>query len=1080
MTSKHSPRTPRRSPLLPFLVACATLLALPVHGAVTIPDTPLQVNTSVAPNILFVLDDSGSMADDFMPDGLANDFRRRAYNMNTIYYNPNISYRPWQQADGSYMADTPYTAAYNDNNRAVSPIDLGNNADRDFFVPLPTMTDPTDQRQYVRYRFHRNGQTYAGGIALTVSSCPWDFGTNAFASPTATLTLCTRNFATFTWPGGLTRSVAQEKQNFATWYSFHRTRMKVAKASASAAFNDPSVFNAENDFRVGYRTIWDRNNVDIPVQTNNGLFTGGNRTNWFNALFGAQASGTTPTSNALYRAGQYFRRNDADGPWGPQATAQQFQCRQNFTILTTDGYRNQGALAEPNQSNASPSAFPIANEDGSPGAVITRPDGASYQYTPIAPFTDGWTDTLADVAMGFWKNDLRPDLINIVPTSSSNPAFWQHMVTFGISIGLRGTLDPDTALPGLTAGTTNWPEPVNLQPSSIDDLWHATVNGRGTFVAAANPEELSNGLGAALRAISERRGSGSNASVSSTSTSSGSELFQASFFSARWYGELQSFNISPSGVSATPNWAASVPNSGRSIFTYSGLPASPGTGFPTLAQTAILGADVASYVAGDRTQEEPAGTLRSRTSLLPDIVNSSPVYVKTTSGAPTVFVGANGGMLHAFNASNGVERFAYVPGGINLNDLREFSDPTYGHKFFVDGPLVVSNSSHIPNRTVLVGTLGRGGKGLFALDVTNPASFGAGNVLWDRTVGFDAVEATNMGQVMGKPLIAKLNNGVVGLIVPNGINSASGSAMLFIYNLQTGALIKTIDTTATGNNGLSAPRGWDNDGNGTVDYVYAGDLLGNVWKFDLSSDSNINQWRVYANRALYAPSASPTPQPITGGVSIAVDPVTFKRWVFFGTGQLYSSADLTDNRLQTMYGLIDDDYANVTRRTNMTSRDIAFIDTATGNRAFQTAAPLPGGSRGWYIDLDTPPANTREGERMIGEPQVIKDILVFPSVIPSTTNPCFPGRGYINALNAFTGTSLVPSFFDLNRNGVFTDDLIGGNAVGSIDLGVGMVTDPAILDRLLVAGGSTGRTGNVPIRNPSSFGRISWREVIRN
>ena len=278
MTSKHTTSpSPRRSPLLPFAVAFATLLALPVHGAVFIPDTQLQVNNSVAPNILFVLDDSGSMTDDFMPDGLPNDFRRRAYNTNTIYYNPHITYRPWQQADGSYMADTPYDEAYNDLNRALNPTNLGG-ADRDFYVPLPTMTNPADQRQYIRYRLHRDGQTYSGGIPLVVSSCPWDFGANAFANPTATVSLCTRNFPVFTWPGGLVRTVAQEKQNYATWYSFHRTSMKVAKASASAAFNDPSVFNAENDFRVGYRTIWNRSNFDIPVGTNNGIFTGTNRT----------------------------------------------------------------------------------------------------------------------------------------------------------------------------------------------------------------------------------------------------------------------------------------------------------------------------------------------------------------------------------------------------------------------------------------------------------------------------------------------------------------------------------------------------------------------------------------------------------------------------------------------------------------------------------------------------------------------------------------------------------------------------------------------------------------------------------
>jgi type IV pilus assembly protein PilY1 len=1062
---------PRASRIAPLAAALACMLGLPVHSAVSIPDTPLQVNNSVAPNIMLILDDSGSMTDDFIPDGLPNDFRRRAYNTNTIYYNPNTTYQPWQQADGTRMADTPYTAAFTDANRATGgTVDLGNNADRDIFVPLPTMTNPADATQYTRYRLHRNGATMAPfGAALIVSSCPWDNVANNFADPATATTLCTRNFASFIWPSGVTRTIAQEKQNYATWFSYHRTRMKVAKASTSTAFNDPTIFNAENEFRVGYRTIHNRGNFDIPVGTNNGIFTGGNRTDWFNRLFNAQGNGNTPTSNALYSAGQYFMQTGAGGPWGPQPTAIQFQCRQNFAILTTDGYRNQGALAEVG-------TFPIGNEDATNGPVIDRPDGASYQYTPAMPYSDAWSDTLADVAMAYWKRDLRPDLTNVVPTSASNPAFWQHMVTFGISIGLRGTLDPNTSLPGLTSGSTLWPQPFNLQPSSIDDLWHATLNGRGTFVTATNPQELSDGLGSALRAISERRGSGSNASVSSTSTSSGSELFQAAFFSARWYGELQSFNITATGVSATPNWTAVVPSAGRNIFTYSGNVSSPGTTFPTTAQVAALGTDIAVYVAGDRTREEPVGPLRSRTSLLADIVNSSPAYLKTSSAASsTVFVGANGGMLHAFSAVNGVERFAYVPGGIDLDDLREFSEPDYGHKFFVDGPLVLSNASHFANRTALVGTLGRGGKGLFALDVTNPASFGPANVLWDRTVGVD----NDMGLVLGKPVIAKLNNGGVGVIVSNGVNSVNERAVLYVYDLLTGTQLRKIDTNVGGNNGLSAPRGWDEDANGTVDFIYAGDLRGNVWKFDLQGN-NPGSWTIAANRPFYSPSATPSPQPITGGISIALDPVTLKRWVFFGSGSLLSKNDLTNDALQSWYGIIDDAYTSTTVRSNMTGREITDIDIATGNRAFQANGQLPANTRGWFIDLDRPPGNLREGERMVGEPQVIEGILIASSVIPNTSNPCFPGRGYINAIDAFTGTSLPTGFFDYNRNSDFSDDTLGGKAIGSVDLNIGMVTDPAVLDRLLVAGGSIGRTGNMPVRPRSSVGRISWREVIRN
>lgn len=1069
MNTKHTPNAPRSLFLVPAIAFLATLMGLPVNAAVLIPDTPMQINNGVPPNILFVLDDSGSMADTFMPDSIPNttpnpNIRLNTNALNTIYYSPTTTYRTWQQADGTFMPDTPYTAAFGDINLATGPIDLGNAADRDFYTPIVGITNLTDTRQYVRHRFHRNGDTMVGGAAITVSSCPWNPATNNFADPKATVTLCARNFLTFIWPGGITRTVAEEKQNFANWYSFHRSRIKVAKASASYAFNDTSVFNANSEFRVGYKTIHNRNNFLIPVGTSNGVFTGTNRSTWFTRLFGAQGSGNTPTNTALYDAGEYYTRADNAGPYGPQSTPSQYQCRQNFTILTTDGYRNQSGLPT------------VGNADGTNGPVIDRPDGASYQYTPTLPYSDSHSDTLADIAMHYWKRDLRTDtgMINIVPTSASNPAFWQHMVTFGISIGLGGTLNPDTALPGLTAGTTLWPAPANLQPSSIDDLWHATINGRGSFVVANNPTELAEGLGSALRAISERRGSGSNAAVASTSTAAGSKLFQAAFFSARWYGELQSFDVTSTGVAATPNWSATVPTGGRNILTHNGL---SGTTFPTLAQTTALTPAIAAYVAGDRSQEDPAGPLRPRTSLLADIVNSSPVY-NNTGTSETVYVGANGGMLHAFNALTGAERFAYVPAGINLTWLREFSEPTYGHRFFVDGPIVLSNRTHISNRTVLIGSLGRGGRGVFALDVTNPGSFGAGNVLWDRSGNLDA----DMGLVMGKPLIAKLNNGSVGVIVPNGVNSTNERAVLFVYDLLTGALIKKIDTnvgSATQSNGLAAPRGWDSDGNGTADLVYAGDLRGNVWKFDLSN-SNTSQWKVANNRALYSSNTTPL-QPITGGISVSIDPTTYKRWVFFGTGRLLSTSDLTDTAVQSWYGVIDDDtYTTTTNRTNLTARNIQSVDGLTNNRAFEPNAPLPLNRRGWYIDLDTPPSNTPEGERMVGEPQVLGNALVAASIIPSTTNPCFPGRGYINAVDAYTGTSLSTSLFDANRSGLFTDDTISGNAVGSVDLSIGMVTDPAILDKLLIASGSLGRTGNVPIRNPAAFGRISWREVIRN
>lgn len=1059
-------RPTRMSRLAPVLACIITVLGLPVHAAVSLPDTPMQTNNGVPPNIWFILDDSGSMAFTYMPDDVPDTAPTRietqAFTRNTIYYNPSSTYRGWQNADGTFKPDTPYTAVYN------NPISVGGGTTsldgsvQTFYVPLATITDFADSRQYTRYQFLTDG---------TATRCDWRLVPVGY-------TLCVNNVAAFTWPGAVVRTLAAEKQNFANWYSYHLTRTKVAKAGASYAFNDTSVFNNDSEYRVGFTTIWAGGNglpdqtLRIPVNNNNGLFRGNNpgenRRMWFDRLFATGANNSTPLIPALTRAGQYYEETGASGPWGPQATGSQFECRQNFTILTTDGFWNSGATA-------------VGNTDNTNGTAITRPDGPPYTYVAARPFSDSWSNTLSDVAMHYWKRDLRTDLINTVPASASNPAFWQHMVTFSISIGLGGTLNPKTDLPDLASGVKTWPQPISNGITTVDDLFHASVNGHGAFVAAGNPDEFADGLGNALRAIAARRGSGSNATVTGTSTAAGTKVFQAKFFSSKWYGEVQAYPVSGTGIdTANPLWTATVPVfASRNIYTYNG---SAGTTFPTAAQNVALTPLIANYLRGDRSQEpqfNAAGLLRDRNTLLGDIVNSSPTYVKTSASVDTVYVGANDGMLHAFNATDGVERFAYVPSGIDLVKLKEYSDPTYGHRFFVDGPIVTSAKRELANRTVLVGSLGRGGRGLYALDITDPTIFGPAKVLWDKNSSFDS----DMGQVLSKPIITKLNDGSTGVIVSNGLNSTGERAVLFVLDLVTGAKIAEIDTGVGSpvlSNGLAAPRGWDDDGNGTVDLVYAGDFRGNVWKFDLS-DSNPSQWKVADNRPLYAPTVAGT-QPVTGSVTIAIDPATDKRWVFFGTGRLLSTSDITDTSRQTWYGLIDEVGASASvTRAGMTSRDIALYDAGTKNRAFEPNAPLPAGSKGWYIDLDLPPGNTLEGERMVGDQQVVKNALIAGSIIPSTSNPCLPGRGYINAIDAFTGTSLLTGLFDANRDGQFGNDTMGaGNtAVGSIDLGVGMVTDPALLDKLLVAGGSLATLASTPLDPALYGGRISWREIIR-
>ena len=212
----------------------------------------------------------------------------------------------------------------------------------------------------------------------------------------------------FTWPSGTYATVAQEKINFANWYTYHRTRTKVAKAGVSYAFNDTSIFNADNAYRVGFTTIWQRNEFRIPVGTDNGLFRNTRAKSqrvWFDRLFGATASNGTPLKAALIRAGQYYEENGTGGPWGPQATANQYECRQNFSILTTDGFWNstEGQRRWP--------AWAIQRWQQRQRHLASRTVRPT-PTRPAAPFSDAWNNTLADVAMHYWKRDLRSDLTN--------------------------------------------------------------------------------------------------------------------------------------------------------------------------------------------------------------------------------------------------------------------------------------------------------------------------------------------------------------------------------------------------------------------------------------------------------------------------------------------------------------------------------------------------------------------------------------------------------------------------------------------------------------------------------------------
>lgn len=1136
-------------------------LALVIYGlpnAATIPDVPLQTMTTVEPNIMMTLDDSGSMQFEIMPDDYTytkwlwsgwqwiggssifvypradkvygtSDYNNavatvdwtnpyaavaRSPQVNTMYYNPGITYFPWVDSNGNSLGNASATCALHNPRKTTASFDAAKCRDL-----------TTDNSNY-------NGSVWIACTGSSSDLCSIDTANRTFWPSTyfwyngggiwsvANYTQVEiRSGNSYSGHGRENRSdcaagvctYSQEIQNFANWYQYYRSRVLTARAGIGKAFAAQGT-----RLRVGFAAINKESTTVDGLATRTvvrgvRLFSNTDRSNFFNDLYDHDipAAGT-PLRRAVDDVGQYFSRKDVAGPWStnPGGSSGTYPaCRQSYNILMTDGYWTEGSDYAASIEDAR------ANVDGTNGTTITGPNGKSYQYTAAAPFKDGHSNTLADVAMYYWSRDLNTNIDNKVPTNLRDPAFWQHMVTFGVGLGVSGSVTETDVEKIITNGTDpGWIDPVGSNPGKLDDLLHASVNSRGKFFSAKDPSSFADALKKILNDIVNRISSAASVVANSTRLTTQSKVFSATFNTNNWSGELYAYNISSSGLAESPAWQASakLPTaSKRSIYTMlsgSFIPFSSSNS--TL--TAIVPANVVNYVRGDQSNEvKNGGTYRDRTSLLGDLVHSSPFHSPETNA---VFIGANDGMLHAFDADTGVEAFAYVPNSV-LTKLSQLTSTTYDHKFFVDGDIAVtSKSQNFLPTTHLVATLGRGGKGLFGiqLDKATDTPVTASSA-WEFTADAD------LGYLLGKPVIANMNNTptdatepVVAAIVGNGYSSTNGNAVLFIINIKTGALIKKIDTQVGSDNGLSAPTLWDENGDGFVDYVYAGDRKGNVWKFNLT-DSDTSKWDVAMKSGsvpaplFVAKDSTGKSQPITSQMHLArnyikSDPNFGKVFVFFGTGSYFEQGDPSDKTvIQSWYGLITtpgSSSESISGRTNLKQRTIQTLTTADGMsaRVFSSGVLSPThdmtGKLGWYIDLINPDG-TNVGERIVTGSTLYRfqePVLITSSIIPVADDPCQIGSGYLNAVNAFTGASLTENFFD------FGDNNPTSYVIGSLDLNIGLISQPAVLSGSTATGKIvvSGSGNNQDSANPKLIkdqniktgvpprGRLSWREIIRN
>ncbi|KNZ32567.1 MAG: hypothetical protein AD742_10785 [Methylibium sp. NZG] len=1160
-----------------MLVSGAMLLqtVLPAHAVVS--QLPGLYTTPPDANVMFTLDDSLSMLSEAIPDfindiggmpntapstaiagfgprfpnlwGNLSDYWGNTYYRcsnaiarymrsaagNPLYYDPTVSYRPWPLPGN----DTTQTHA-NANPAAVNihaenPFNAGFTRDLTLRLGAGTISSGACPAANGTLGDENTGFwpatyfVYTGAAALPVATpnTPLNVSANfrkveiqgsgsAVYDRAATRSDCTGAVGT----GGCTRE--QEMQNFANWLQFYRTRMLMAKGGVSAAFAQQGT-----NLRIGFGTLNSANTVRQGVET----FANARRTSFYTDLYGiASQPFGTPLRRAADDVGKYFQRTGVGNPWAenPASTTvgKEETCRKSFHILSTDGYWNDGigtASAPASNDNdtfsgQTPPNSRLSNKVYNFGDNIAQDltDSLVGRFT-INPFKDGnagRSGTLADVTAYYWRNDLRTDVNNEVFTTSKNPAFWQHLTTYTVGLGISGTggvinssgtsvnISTPQGRDALVANKTEltWTNPHGgaNDNNKGDDLIHAAMNSRGNYFFATNPTALKSGLAAALAEASDNPGSLASVATESAQLSANTEVYQATYNPSQWAGRLYAFSQAANGsVNTNPSgalWEASnkmpAPDS-RNIYTWN-----PNTnvGAPftwaglTATQRGHLNDDstMLDFLRGSDARElAQNGPFRDRArytvgavkgGVLGDIVNGSPIkgpsagngYNRLPSSAPgqssyaafrspsntaldnmrdTIFVGANDGMLHAFNRNTGVERFAYVPNSVfNVprsptaaeQKLKMLSDPGYTHRFTVDGPpqiadaFIGTSAASSEWRNVLVGSTGAGARSVFAMDVSNPAvvsgGFGQSRLLWE----FSETNNTDMGYMLSYPHVARMRDGTWVAIFGNGYDSTNGRAKLFILNLQTGAVLWEQFVGVAGGNGLSQPNFTLNN-NREVTAIYAGDLKGNLWKFDVDDASPAN-WKVAFGSApnytpLFTGSAN---QPISVMPEITFHP-NGGTLVSFGTGKLFEVEDTSATSVnvnlntQAIYGIWD----KPAETTGISGNGTLVEQTANTGLGLVTDTSLSGTTtntidwntkRGWFLNLGS------GGERINVSPQQSKSTLLVVSNKP-VTDPCNTGgSSRLFGLDPITGGAPAYAVFDTNATGgITTADAKGYN-----------------------------------------------------
>ena len=696
----------------------------------------------------------------------------------------------------------------------------------------------------------------------------------------------------------------------------------------------------------------------------------------------------------------------------------------------------------------------------------------------------------------------------------------------------------------------------------IDDLWHAAVNGGGRYFSARSPDALARALGSAMSVIRASSGAASSAATSSQQPVPGDDLlYAAGYRTVYWDGDLeaQRITISDGRVSLQTVWSASplldrmagddsdarlllMPSTGSASglkeFRWNAMDAGeqalfnnlcPGNGLRRLSQcVAMTAADqsqaggrrLVDYLRGQRGNEDlPNHALRlfrQREHLMGAAVNASPLHVGkppfryaddnygefrdvvAANRRRMLYLPANDGMLHAFDAQDGQERWAFLPSAV-LPELWRLADHNWANDFryLHDGTPVAGDVCPTAPaircaatgwRTIVVAGLGAGGRAYYALDVTQPDRPA---LLWQ----FDVTREPNLGLAMGRPLITKRRDGRWVVVVASGyanVNPGNGHGMLFVLDAWSGNLLSRIDTGAGSTSapaGLAQINAWiDSTLDNTAARLYGGDLLGNVWRFDLDggtagSPSGNTSGSTSAGTSAGAQAAQGSAtllarldhggrsQPITTRPELTLKRIGNRQvaLVTVATGRLLGVSDIADKSVQSIYTFRDELGPQGLGQLQGSARMVKqqLQSPGAGERSVSANAVDWTKDDGWYLNLDAEPGS---GERVTLDPEQQLGILRVIANVPDSA-ACQPhAQAWVYEFDVYTGSHLpVPGATVIARK-LDQQGLIGGVKTIWIDgRTTALLTDET--------GKITTLPGVAPVTTGSSLRRVSWREL---